>query len=116
MTDPSDDPADSPMLEELHRLAAAGYEAQFKTGDGGQVDCLTCRRSFPASALDADRVARLEGASDPADMVAIVAAECPHCGALGPLVLAYGPSAEIEDVDVLSALEREPAPPSVPHD
>ncbi|HKY13786.1 MAG TPA: hypothetical protein VJM33_02595 [Microthrixaceae bacterium] len=113
---PSDDPTDDPMLTELRRLADAGYDAQFKAGDRGQVDCLTCRRSFPASALDADRLIRLEGASDPADMVAIVPAECPHCSARGPLVLSYGPSSEIEDVDVLSGLEREPAPRPAPHD
>jgi hypothetical protein len=47
---------------------------------------------------------RLEGASDPADMVAIVAVTCPRCGNQGTAVLAFGPAASAEDSDVLAVL------------
>jgi hypothetical protein len=53
---------------------------------------------------------RLEGASDPADMLAAVAATCPTCGTRGVLVANYGPEAMIEDADVLRALESPPPP------
>ena len=36
---------------------------------------------------------RLEGASDPDDMISVVAVTCPRCGTGGTLVLKYGPTA-----------------------
>lgn len=62
-----------------------------------------------ASAIDPRRAAihsmrRLEGASDPADMAAVVATTCPVCGADGTVVLAYGPMADAADADVLLAM------------
>ena len=47
---------------------------------------------------------RLEGASDPDDMMAVVALECGVCGAAGTMVLGYGPSATAADSDVLRSL------------
>jgi hypothetical protein len=47
---------------------------------------------------------RLEGASDPADMVAIVALTCPNCGARGTVVLGFGPAGSPDDADVLGVL------------
>jgi hypothetical protein len=47
---------------------------------------------------------RLEGESDPADMVAIVAITCPQCGRRGTMVLGFGPAATAEDADVLHEL------------
>lgn len=69
------------------------------------IRCANC-----ASALDPRQAAihsmrRLEGASDPADMAAIVATTCPVCGADGTLVLAYGPMADGADSDVLAAMQ-----------
>jgi hypothetical protein len=48
---------------------------------------------------------RMEGASDPADMMAVVALECGVCGASGTMVLGYGPTASDVDSDVLRALQ-----------
>jgi hypothetical protein len=48
---------------------------------------------------------RLEGASDPADMLAVVALECGVCNASGTMVLGYGPAAADADSDVLRALQ-----------
>jgi hypothetical protein len=104
---------DTSLIAELRALASKGYTSDFQAASiDGEVLCLTCHQRFPASTLDADVVVRLEGASDPADMLAIVAAICPHCDAHGTLVLAYGPSSTSEEVGVLRSLERAtPRPP-----
>jgi hypothetical protein len=47
---------------------------------------------------------RLEGESDPADMMAVVAVTCPACAATGTLTLGFGPTSSAEDADVLHAL------------
>lgn len=50
---------------------------------------------------------RLEGASDPDDMVAIVAISCPVCATQGTLSPQYGPMGHWEeDADVLQHPER----------
>ena len=46
----------------------------------------------------------MEGASDPADMLAVMAAACPTCGDRSVLVVHYGPTAGPADADVLAAL------------
>lgn len=48
---------------------------------------------------------RLEGASDPDDMLAVVAVQCPECGRRGTVTLGYGPAASPPDGDVLRALD-----------
>ena len=48
---------------------------------------------------------RLEGASDPDDMLAVVGLACPHCSAQGTAVLGYGPEAAAVDAEVLERLE-----------
>ena len=55
----------------------------------------------PRSALGA-----LEGASDPDDMILVIAASCPVCSTGGTVVLGYGPNASPEDADLIVALER----------
>ena len=46
----------------------------------------------------------MEGASDPADMLAVAAVICPVCNTSGTLVLGYGPEADADDADVLASL------------
>jgi len=99
---------DSPLVEVLDNLDHDGFEGQFRAIDGGEIKCLTCRRIFPAEMTNADHVTRLEGESDPADMVMVVPVRCPACRARGSLVLGYGPDSSSEDSDVLVALDRSP--------
>jgi hypothetical protein len=47
---------------------------------------------------------RIEGASDPADMIAIAAVKCPNCGTKGTAVLGFGPEADEDDAEVLRRL------------
>jgi hypothetical protein len=52
-------------------------------------------------------IRRTEGASDPDDMLAVVALTCPRCQTRAAAVLGYGPEAAEDDADVLRTL---PAP------
>jgi hypothetical protein len=100
---------DTPLLVVLRRMAGDGFDGQFMAIDDAMVRCLTCQQTVAASDLDADDVVRLEGASDPSDMLVIVPVVCPHCAAKGPLVLNYGPEATVEEADVLAAMPRHTA-------
>lgn len=57
-----------------------------------------------------DSLSRVEGASDPGDMAAVVALTCPRCSRGSVLVLTYGPEASAADGDVLLALPDPPSP------
>lgn len=103
----------STLLDVLRGFAEAGYEGSFQVVPGGRVRCLHCRTETPAAELDTATLRRLEGASDPADMLAAVALTCPHCGTRGVLVVNYGPEAMVDDADVLRALEHPPPPGEV---
>ena len=48
---------------------------------------------------------RLEGASDPDDMLAIAALVCSQCGARGTVVLHYGPQSDPRDDAILQGLD-----------
>ena len=75
---------------------------------GARLECSTCHESFDVAEARVDALRRLEGASDPDDMLAVAALECPECAARGTVVLGYGPVASAEDSAALAALE----PPS----
>lgn len=70
-----------------------------------------CSQDVPAAEVVVDSLVRLEGASDPGDMAAVVAVTCPHCSSKDVLVLRYGPEASEADADVLVALPDLPQPP-----
>ena len=100
-------PTDTPLGQVVDQYDR-GDDGSFRTVPGARIECLTCRRDFPAEEVDADRLARLEGVSDPADMVMVVTVSCPNCGACGSLVLPYGPDASAEDADAVRAMHRRP--------
>jgi hypothetical protein len=107
-TPPITNPTDTPLSSVLARLGEQGFTGQFATRDQGAVQCLTCRETAAAGTYQADEVTRLEGVSDPDDMVMVAPLHCANCGAKGTLVLNYGPEASAEESDVLLALDREP--------
>jgi hypothetical protein len=109
MTAPVPDPADDSLIAVEQRLRLDGWAGQFRALDGGRLECLTCHEQFPASGRAADRVIRLEGASDPADMIIVVPLACPHCGTRGTYVSSFGPEVTPEEAEVLQALQRSPA-------
>jgi hypothetical protein len=89
----------------LEQLDDEGFSAQFVPREGGVVRCATGGHLFSASSSEPVSSRRLEGASDPADMVMVVALRCPVCDTAGTLTLHYGPDASPEEADVLAALE-----------
>ena len=97
------------LVEVIRRFEADGYTAQMAAVEGGAIRCFTCRRDSPASTVHLDVVRRTEGASDPADMVAVAALRCPNCGALGTVALKYGPGATSEEAEVLALLDGDGA-------
>jgi hypothetical protein len=98
------------ILEVMQAFEREGYRAQFAARAGGVVECLACRHLFDPATAGLDQFRRMEGASDPADMLALIALTCPQCGARGTLVLAFGPMAPEPDMDVLLRLEDPPRP------
>ncbi len=73
---------------------------------GGWLICFTCHTESQAADVDVEVLRRTEGASDPDDMLAVVALTCPQCGARATVVLGYGPEAAEDDAEVLLALGR----------
>jgi hypothetical protein len=91
----------------LRSLAEEGVDEQLRPGsEAGTLVCSACGSENEAGRFDVLEERRLEGTSDPDDMVLIVAAVCPACGARGAVVLGYGPEASAADADVVVALTR----------
>jgi hypothetical protein len=100
------------LLDVLNALATEGYTGEFAAADvdaptqQGRIVCSSCRQVFAADAPEVGDLRRLEGASDPDDMLAVVALTCPNCATRGTLVLNYGPTATVEDSAALVGLDR----------
>jgi hypothetical protein len=110
--EPSPNPTDTPLSVVTTDLAEQGYGGQFAVRENGRVECLTCHETAEANRHHADEVTRLEGVSDPDDMVMVAPLRCFSCGTKGTLVLGYGPEASAEDSDVILALDRTPTEPT----
>lgn len=89
-------------------------------GTGAIVRCGRCASALDPRTVEMHSIRRLEGASDPADMVAVVATTCPVCGSDGTLVVSYGPMASAVDAEVLLAMRDRRSddvlPPSIAPD
>ncbi|MCU1459248.1 MAG: hypothetical protein JWL73_3340 [Actinomycetia bacterium] len=94
------------LLDAIHGLEAFGYHGQFIARTGGQIECVVCKHESAPERMRCDLIYRLEGPSDPSDMLAIGALRCPRCGTHGTLVLNYGPEAGEEDDEALRRLEQ----------
>jgi hypothetical protein len=90
-------------------LAEQGWAEQATPIEGGEVRCEVCGEGTAADEVAIEAFYRLEGASDPDDMAAVVAFTCPHCDAKDVLVLKYGPDASGAESDVLLGLSDPPA-------
>jgi hypothetical protein len=92
------------LITELEGLRSQGYDGDFVTEAGPGLRCRACEHVIPAEDLHLDALRRLEGASDPADMVAILALRCPSCGAKGAAVVSFGPTATEDEDELLRRL------------
>jgi hypothetical protein len=90
-------------------LAADGWAEQATPLEGALVRCEVCGQTTAADEVAIDSLGRIEGASDPGDMAAVVAFTCAHCDAKDVLVLKYGPDATAAEADVLLGLADPPA-------
>ena len=111
MTDPNaavpGAPSDNTTLTQvLDAFAADGFDGSMVVTDEARLRCTTCRTEHDPSSLEVDVWRRMEGASDPDDMLAVCGVVCPSCGSRASVVLNYGPEADGSDAEVLRALER----------
>ena len=110
-TAPSGDPG-APVAQDAQTLAdvlrefeRAGFTGEYRVLEQGRLQCLTCRGEIAADEASMSSLRRLEGASDPADMLAVAALTCPRCEASGTVVLNYGPDATLEESTLLVELK-----------
>ena len=94
----------STLTEVLDAYTAGGFEAQFSVTDDARLECGACSAVSDPAAVKMSSLRRLEGESDPDDMMAVVALTCPTCSAKGTVTLGFGPTASSQDSDVLVAL------------
>jgi hypothetical protein len=100
------DPGDRDTLTAvLAELAADGWSGNVTVTEEGKVRCPSCRQEADPAALSVDSMRRMEGTSDPDDMLVVLAVTCGNCGEKGAAVVHYGPTASPEEADVLAALE-----------
>ena len=93
------------LVEVIRRFEAEGYTAHMGAAEGGVIRCFGCHKDSPADQVHLHVLRRTEGASDPADMVAVAALACPLCGAKGTVALKFGPEASPEEDEVLRLLD-----------
>lgn len=99
--------SEATITEVLEGYAQGGFDSSFVVTDDARLECVECATVSAGASVAMSSLRRLEGASDPADMVAIVAVTCPACAAKGTVILGFGPTATVQDADVLKELRDE---------
>jgi len=99
-------PSDNTTLTaELDELRRQGYDGDIVLRDGPQVCCRSCDHCVDPEDMQVDVFRRLEGASEPDEMSAIVGITCTGCGSKGTLVVAFGPNASEREAELLQHLD-----------
>jgi hypothetical protein len=93
------------LVEVLAEFVADGFVENFGVTRDGRVHCGECGNIEDPAGMGMHQWRRLEGASDPDDMVAVLGLECCECHARGTLVIKYGPGSTEEELAVLAAVE-----------
>jgi hypothetical protein len=115
MNDEAGVPSDNTTLTAvLDDFASAGYVGQFEVLSESAIGCVACQEESAPADFAMAGLRRLEGASDPDDMMSVVALACPRCGVLGTLVLGYGPAASAEEAGVSKQLRDQHREGDVP--
>jgi hypothetical protein len=104
MTDDFQPSDETTLTDVLEAYAQGGFTSSFVVSDDSQLECIECGTVSSPAVVSMSSLRRLEGASDPDDMVAVVALTCPSCDSKGTLVLGFGPMATLQDSDVLTSL------------
>jgi hypothetical protein len=115
MSDNSGVPSDNTTLTSvLGDYAAAGYDGQFEVISESAIACVSCAQESSPAEFDMAGLRRLEGASDPDDMLSVIALACPRCEARGTLVVGFGPNASAADAAVSKQLRDRRGGQSIP--
>lgn len=93
------------LTDFISAYARDGYRGSFAVRPGGRLFCASCKRTSDAGNVPLKAMRRVEGASDPDDMAAVAALECPACGARGTATFCVGTRCPPEDGLVLRALQ-----------
>ncbi len=96
--------ADATITDVLDGYAQGGFSSSFIVTDEAALECVECGKKSTPDKVKMSSLRRLEGESDPADMVAVVAVTCPACGARGTAVLGFGPMSTEQDSYVIQGL------------
>jgi len=94
------------LLEVLETFRAEGYDGTLWVASNGNIRCEGCDTEIPPEDVRVHEIRRLEGASDPDDMLAVVAGECSTCGKKGTLVVHFGPETSPEEQDAFARLTK----------
>jgi hypothetical protein len=94
---PSDNTTMTSVLDAYRR---DGFAEDFVLEETA-VRCGACGAASPVADIEVHSLRRLEGASDPADMAAVLALRCPACQAKGVAVAKYGPEASEAEAQLL---------------
>lgn len=90
------------VVDELTRI---GYATSLRPrGDDALLFCPSCDTASPVDRFEDVWATRLEGQSDPDDMVLVVAARCPVCHIGGSVVLGFGPAGSAEDAAIVAQI------------
>lgn len=95
---------ESTITDVLEGYAQGGFSSSFDVTGASALECHECGAVSSPNDVSMSSLRRLEGASDPDDMVAVVAITCPACSARGTVILGFGPTATPEESDVLKEL------------
>lgn len=97
------------IADALREFELRGYIGQFVVSREGDVECTRCATAHHPHAVPLEAMRRIEGVSDPSDMVFVGALRCPRCGATGTATIKYGPLASAEDAAALRGLDDQRA-------
>ncbi len=100
----SHDDSSRSLMDELRDLDDEGVHEVFSVVPNARVRCEGCHQTNDARSLALLDVRRLEGASDPSEMAAVLTVRCANCGVEGACIVSFGPLASAEDQDVMLAL------------
>ena len=97
-------PSPASLLEVVEAAKQRGLRAEFTVTENSMVHCNACGNDLAPESLSRDWMHRLEGTSDPDELLSVSALTCPTCGAKGLLVLPFGPAADASEGDVARRL------------
>lgn len=95
------------LTDFLQGFAREGYQGSFIVQPDGRLLCASCRKAMPPGKVPLHSMRRVEGVSDPDDMSAIAALECPECGQRGTATFCVGARCPAEDGIALKALDNQ---------